>query len=129
MPIINRIETDQCCKQAPIRLGYARPTEIALASKPFFKLIERCKNRAHGLLIGGLRGCKTRPVDAVIDAVIYLSVEAIDLAAKIFGIVIAGLCANAVNALLNIRMISADSLFTMLLVCLSHNAGTVTRPE
>ena len=54
MQVIDEIEAEKGCSKTPVCLGDPISHEIAMSREPFFKPIQRVKQRANGCVIGRL---------------------------------------------------------------------------
>jgi hypothetical protein len=115
VPVIHGIETHQRGEQPDIRLGQRVVAQESRLRQPLLQPIQRLEQWRDRFLIRGLRRGKPRLVDTVVDGRVDTLVPA--------------RAPMVSNALLNIRMISDDSLLTIVWVCWSHSTGTVARPE
>lgn len=125
---IHRIKADECCPQANISLCKPITCQIAMLTEDLLQPRQRGKDVFYRVIIGLLTGSEARFIDAIVNVVINPAVQFVDLVAQFWGIVVPGFCPCASNAVLNMRMISADSLLTIVWFFLSHKTGTVTRP-
>ena len=71
---------------------------------------------------------EARLVDAVVYPVVDACIQDVNFRPEFLGIIVSPVAPQALKAELNIRMISEDSLFTMVPVALSQSSGTVARP-
>ena len=124
MAVINCVEPHPRREQPPVRFGDLTSHQIALPGETLLDFVERGEDRACRFLVSFLRGRKTGAVNAVVDIGIDDIVDGIDLAAKRCGIT----PVKASKAQLSMRMISGDSLLTIVRRFLSHSTGTETRP-
>ena len=121
---IHRVETNQGGPQTNIGLRQLVTGQEAVLAKDLFQTLQRCKYPIDRFVIGLLAGGESGFIDPVVDVVIDPAVQLINLRAQLRRVVIP----SPSNAVFNMRMISADSLLTMVCCFLSHNTGTVTRP-
>ncbi len=125
---IDRIKANQRRPQADIRFRQTIARQIAVLAEDLLQTLKRFKDFSNRFVVGFLAGGKTGLVNAVINVVVNPAVQLIDFVSQLNRIVIPGARAWASKAVLNMRMISADSLLTIVWFFLSHRTGTVTRP-
>jgi hypothetical protein len=99
-----------------------------MLAEDLFQTLQRRKYRIDRFVIGLLAGGESGFIDAVVDVVVDPAVQLINLRAQRRRVVIPARAPSPSKAVLNMRMISADSLLTMVCCFLSHSTGTVTRP-
>jgi hypothetical protein len=103
--------------------------QIAVPVKMGLEPVQRFEQCPHRRLVAVLRGGETGAVDAVVDRRIDELVPAVYFTPQLYGIHVgSGFVAYASNSRFSIRMISEDSLLTIVRRSRSHSVGTVTLP-
>ena len=125
---IDRIETYQRCPQTNIGFCQSIAGEVAMLAKDLLNALQRLKDFLDRLVVSFLAGGKPGLVNTVIDVVVNPAIQLINFFPQFSGIIIARPRAVSIKSGMNMRIISADSLLTMVWFFLSHSTGTVTRP-
>ena len=79
---IGDVEAHQGREQPPVRLGDLVADQITLAGEPRLDVVERGEQRVVGFLVGRLRFGEAAAINAVIDVVVDLGIDAVDLGAQ-----------------------------------------------
>ena len=110
---IDRIKANQRGPQANVRFRQAIARQVAMLAQDLFQAFQRFKHLSDRFVIRFLAGGETGLIDTVIDVVVNPAVQLINFLAQLNRVVIPARAPCASNAVLNMRMISADSLLTM----------------
>lgn len=85
MPVVNGVETDQRAKEPPVRFHDPAAHQVAARGEAGFQFIERGKEEAARLFVGGLRRGEPGPVNAVVHGLVDERAPSLHLLAKRFG--------------------------------------------
>ena len=129
MPDIDRIKTNQGREESPVCLGDLIARQVAFGGQDGLDPIQRSEEFCKSFLISILAGCEATSIHTVVDGVVDPVVDRIDFREQIFRHKSSLEPVIPSKAEFSIRMISLDSLLTMVPVSRSHKMGTVTRPE
>ena len=129
MAVVDEVEAQQRRKRPPVRLGDALSHEVAALGKPFLQGIKPMEYFPDRFFVCPLCLGEAGTVDAVVDVLVDKVVYLVDFIAQILRGKVETRVSQALNAELNIRMISDDSLLTIVRRLRSHSVGTVTLPE